>query len=261
MTIPASVYILTRDSERYLRRVLESVREFSEIIVVDSGSQDQTLGIAREYGCRTFFNEWPGFAKQKTYAKSLCKNKWVLDLDSDEEVDPELLQDIRQFMETQKDHYHGLEVRIHDCFLDHKKPGKVKTNSRIKFYHSEYGDYDTERLVHETIQLKGRSRIARGYIIHHGIESIAVRVDKSNNYSGLRAEEKYNDGKRPSLMRLVFVMPVAFIKAYIIKRGFMAGRSGFINCVTNAFYAFLKEAKLYELYLKRIDHDKSETGK
>jgi len=250
MAIPASVYILTFNSSRYLQRVLDSVAEFDDIVIVDSGSQDNTLDIAREYNSRVFFNEWPGFAKQKTYAKSLCRNSWVLDLDSDEEVDANLLRDIREFMADDKDRYHGLEVRIHDRFLQHQNPGLVKTNSRIKFYNANHGDYDTDRLVHETVQLKGPSRLAKGFIIHHGIDTIAVRVDKSNNYAALRAEEKFKKGQRSSLIKLVCVMPVAFIKAYILKRSFLAGRTGFINSVTVAYYAFLKEAKLYELEIK-----------
>ena len=250
MAIPASVYILTCNSSRYLRRVLDSVSEFDDIVVVDSGSQDNTLDIAHEFNCRIYSNEWPGFAKQKTYAKSLCRHSWVLDLDSDEEIDTDLLHDINDFMVNDKDRYCGLEVRIHDRFLSHQKPGLVKTNSRIKFYHAGYGYYDTDRLVHETVQLEGPSRMAKGYIIHHGIDSIAVRVDKSNRYAALRAQEKFDKGKRSSLIKLIGVMPAAFIKAYILKRSFLAGRTGFINSVTVAYYAFLKEAKLYELEIQ-----------
>lgn len=256
MSIPASVYMLTRNSERYLRQVLDSVAEFDDIVVVDSGSEDHTLDIAHGYNCRLFFNEWPGYAKQKTYAKSLCHYSWVLDLDSDEEVDADLLSDITHFMINEKDRYHGLQVRIHDRFLRHQRPGWIKTNSRIKFYHADYGYYDTDRLVHETVQLEGPSRLAKGYIIHHGIDSISVRVDKSNRYAGLRAEEKFNQGRRSSILRLACIMPVAFIKAYVFKRSFLAGRTGFINSVTVAYYAFLKEAKLYELeIMKRQSRD------
>lgn len=256
MSIAASVYILACNSARYLPRVLDSVREFAEIVIVDSGSQDETLDIAEQYGCRIYRNEWPGFAKQKAYAKSLCSHDWLLDLDSDEEVDLSLLQDIKKFLVNEKDDYEGLEVRIHDHFLGYRKPGRVKCNTRIKFYRADCGDYDTDRLVHETVELRGRSRLAKGFIIHHGIGDIATRLDKINRYSSLRAEEKSNKSRRPSLLRLVLIMPAAFIKAYFIKRSLFAGCSGFINSMIVAFYAFLKEAKLYELNINKKNNNK-----
>lgn len=250
MKIPASVYMLTCNSELYLDKVLSSIRDFAEIIIVDSGSMDNTLNLCKKYECIIRSRDWMGYSKQKEYAKSLCSYNWVLDLDSDEEVNNDLLEDIRYLMEKEKHIYDGLRIHIHDIFFNRTKPGLVKTNNRIKFYRSDCGSYEIDRLVHESVKLRGKSRVAKGYIIHHGINSISARVEKSNLYSGLRAEEKYNKNIKPSLIKLILIFPIAFIKSYFIKRSIFAGRSGFIGSIITAFYAFLKEAKLHELKIK-----------
>lgn len=117
MKIPASVYMLTCNSELYLDKVLSSIRDFAEIIIVDSGSMDNTLNLCKKYECIIRSRDWMGYSKQKEYAKSLCSYNWVLDLDSDEEVNNDLLEDIRYLMEKEKHIYDGLRIHIHDTFF------------------------------------------------------------------------------------------------------------------------------------------------
>ena len=99
--IKASVYIICKNEEKHIKRVLESIKDFNEIIIVDSGSNDNTLEIAKNYTKNIYHQDWIGFAKQKEYARSLCSNEWVLNLDADEELTNELKNEIIKFLESE----------------------------------------------------------------------------------------------------------------------------------------------------------------
>jgi glycosyltransferase involved in cell wall biosynthesis len=256
MSIPASVYIICQNEEKHIRRVLESVKDFEEIIVVDSGSSDATLDIAKEYTEKIFHQEWLGFAKQKEYAKSLCTSEWVLNLDADEEVTPLLKEEITKTI--QDGDCDGLEIRISSQYLGAFNSPLSKFNTRVRFFRKAIGYYP-EKMVHESIVIDGKTKQAKGFILEYGVMDLKTHIAKINEYSSLRAQEKAAKGKRSALLKLLFVMPVAFLKAYVLKRGFINGKRGFIAAMNNAYYAFLKEAKLYE-YETVEQKNQSEAG-
>lgn len=244
MKIPVSVYIICKNEEKHLRRVLESVKDFDEIIVVDSGSTDSTLQIAREYTEKIFSHEWMGFAKQKEYAKELCSNEWVLNLDADEEIDERLKQEMVDAVE--RNDCDGLDIRISSMNMGRFNHTFSKFNRRIRFFKKASGHYP-EKKVHESIVVQGKIRQAQGFIYDYGSYDLATHLSKINSYSSLRAQEKFEKKKQSSVWKLLFVFPLAFFKSYILKRNCLNGMRGFIVSTNNAFYAFLKEAKLYEL--------------
>lgn len=241
--IPASVYIICQNEEKHIRRVLESVKAFDEVIVVDSGSSDKTIEIAKEYTDKIYHQEWLGFARQKEYAKNLCKHEWVLNLDADEEITPELQQEIIETIE--RNDTDGLDIRISSRYLGKFNHPLSKFNRRIRFFRKAKGYYP-EKLVHESIVIDGEVKKAKGFILDYGIVDMHTHVEKINAYSTLRAEEKNQRGKRASKLKLFTIFPLAFFKSFVIKRGFLNGTRGFVAATNNAYYAFLKEAKLYE---------------
>ena len=101
--IPVSVFIVAQDEEQHIGRVLDSCQAFDEIIVVDSGSSDNTKSIAQDKAAKVIHNDWPGYAKQKQYAKDLCRHEWVLNLDADEELTSELIDEIKSFVSQEHD--------------------------------------------------------------------------------------------------------------------------------------------------------------
>ena len=241
--IKASVYIITLNEEKNLPRALESVKAFDEIVVVDSGSTDRTLEIAKQYTPHVYSHEWEGFAKQKEYAKSLCTNDWVLNIDADEEVDELLLADIaRTVSDNQVD---ALNIRISEYFLGRFGHPKARHNAKVRFFRQSKGCYSSS-LVHEGVEINGHTGNAQGFIRHYGEVSLTVKVEKNNLYSSLRAQEKRLKNKKPSGLKLLFVFPAVFVKSFLFRRNFLNGWRGFIGSTINAFYAFLKEAKLYE---------------
>ncbi len=241
--IVASVYIICQDEAKHIRRVLESVKDFDEVVIVDSGSSDETLEIAKEYTDKIYHQEWLGFAAQKEYAKELCSNEWVLNLDADEQLSPELKVEIEKIIE--EDSIDGLDIKISSKYLGSFNHPLSKFNRRIRFFRKSKGYYP-EKLVHESIVVNGVIKRAKGFIFDYGILDLKTHISKINDYSSLRAKEKAQKLKKASLVKLVGVFPLSFFKSYIIKRGFLNGIRGFIAATNNAYYAFLKEAKLYE---------------
>lgn len=249
--IPVSVYIITKNCEATLKETLASVADFAEIILVDSGSTDNTIEIAQAFNCNIYHQDWLGFAKQKQLALSYCKSEWVLNLDGDEVVSPLLKQEIIDCVKNNT--IDGLDIPIEDYFLGFSPPKGSRFNHRIRFFKRQLGRYNLEKEVHESISVNGKVSKAQGNIQHYGENSIAIKVDKNNQYSSLRASEKFAKSKKSNILKLILIMPLTFIKSYFFRRGFLNGRRGFIASTINAFYAFLKEAKLYEEEIKKSE--------
>lgn len=131
-------------------------------------------------------------------------------------------------------------------FLGVPNSKHTKKHAKVRFFRKSKGQYDLENKVHENVIVDGQSVKAEGDIYHYGESSIFVKVEKNNQYSNLKAAEKFQKGKKPSLLKLSLVMPVTFLKSYFIRRSCLNGWRGFVNSMINAFYAFLKEAKLFE---------------
>lgn len=246
--IKASVYIITLNEEKHIRRTLESVKNFDEIIIVDSGSSDKTLEIAKEYTKNIFYKKWEGEGIQKNYALNLCKNEWVLSLDADEEVSCELNNEIKNF--TMQNNFVALDIKFLEYYMGVVSSNLVKKNTHIRFFKKTNGVYNTKG-VHAQITIKDGFVKKSKFCIHHFSDKfIHEFVIKNNNYSTLRANENKNKGRKFSLIKLIFIFPLMFFKFYILRRNIFNGIRGFILAIVIAFYAFLKEAKLYELYLK-----------
>lgn len=247
MSIPCSVYIVTLNCGAWLKDTLNSVRDFSEVIILDSGSTDDTYTIAQSFpNVRISHQDWQGYAAQKSLALAQCKNDWVLNLDGDEVLSPELKNEIEQTIQANQ--LDALITPINDVFLGVPNSKHTKKHAKVRFFRKSKGQYDLENKVHENVIVDGQSVRAEGDIYHYGESSIFVKVEKNNQYSNLKAAEKFQKGKKPSLLKLSLVMPVTFLKSYFIRRSCLNGWRGFVNSMINAFYAFLKEAKLFEQY-------------
>ncbi|MBC79166.1 MAG: glycosyl transferase [Chloroflexi bacterium] len=246
MSIKASVFIITKNEERFIERALKSVSQFDEVILVDSGSTDKTLEIAKKYNAKIFSKEWQGFSKQKQYAMSLCKNDWVLNLDADEEIGTNLINELKKII--REDKVDGVRLMRNDLFIN-KFPSKlIKKNHNLRFYKKSKASFNKNKLVHESATINGNVILINHAFKHFGYNSIEILNKKNNDYSSLKAEEKYNKKIRFSIIRLLLVFPATFIKEYIIHRKMFSGIRGFILSVMNSYYAFIKEAKLFEKY-------------
>lgn len=249
MSIPCSVYIVTLNCGAWLKDTLNSVADFAEVVILDSGSIDNTYEIANSFpNTRISHQDWLGYAAQKSLALAQCQQDWVLNLDGDEVLSNKLKQEIEAIIQANK--IDALITPINDIFLGVPNSKHTKKHAKVRFFRKSKGQYDLENKVHENVIVDGESVRAEGNIYHYGESSIFVKVEKNNQYSNLKAAEKFQKGKKPSLLKLTLVMPVTFLKSYFIRRSCLNGWRGFVNSMINAFYAFLKEAKLFEQHLQ-----------
>ncbi|MER2491877.1 glycosyltransferase family 2 protein [Catenovulum sediminis] len=241
-----SVFFVTLNEAATIQQAIEAVSEFDEIIVVDSGSTDGTVEIAEKAGARVIHQQWLGFAKQKSFAMNLCKNEWVFNLDGDEIVTPDVITEIKALIEA--DSCDGIRVNFEDVFMGRPMHPQSHKRSIVRVFKKSKARYPTDRLVHENVILEGKVSRIKSNILHYGYQSAADFMAKQNTYSTLGARQKKIKGKKHSLLKLLLIFPIAFIKAYFLHKMFLSGWRGFIHAMIEAMYSFLKEAKLYEQY-------------
>ncbi|MCL1067297.1 glycosyltransferase family 2 protein [Shewanella olleyana] len=244
MKLPISVFIITKNEQLHLAKTLKSVACVDEIIIVDSGSTDKTLEIATKFGAKIFQHDWQGYAKQKQYAMTLCSNEWVLNLDGDEVVNPSLLSAFEKIMNENK--VDSVRMWRNDIFINKRLSTLSKKANNHRFYRKSKASFDSSQLVHESANVIGKEIFINESFDHYGYDSISTITNKSNLYSTLKAEEKFSKNKQYSLLKLIFVFPLFFFKDYFLQRKFFSGTRGFILAVLRSYYAFSKEAKLYE---------------
>jgi len=249
--LPISVFIITLNEEKNIARALKSVQFADEVIVVDSGSTDGTLDIIKSFGIKPIHNDWPGYAKQKQFAMELCSNEWVLNLDADEEVSSELLSCFNEVMADSR--YSSLRCLRNDIFIGEKLSSWSRIPRHTRFYKKSKAYFDLTRLVHERATTKGESLFVKESLLHYGYSSISILTDKKNQYSSLKAKEKFQKGKRFSYLKLMLIFPLVFIQELIFKRRILSGTRGLILSVIQAYYAFTKEAKLFELAVEEAN--------
>jgi glycosyltransferase involved in cell wall biosynthesis len=245
---PLSVAIITRNEEVMLPDCLTSVSFAEDIVVVDSGSTDRTVELAEEFGCRVFTEPWKGFGPQKQSAVLKCRHDWVLVLDADERIPDETKEAIIDIVRSttadadayrfpRKAYFNGRWIRHCGWWPD----------EIIRLFKKEHGAVNG-RAVHERVDVQGTVKSLPGPIIHYPARDTRALIDKINSYSSLGAEELFKSGKRSSTVKAVAHAAMSFIKGYVMKKGFLDGKEGFIITLTGAATTFYKYIKLIEMH-------------
>ena len=250
--LPISVFIIAFNEADRISFAINSVKDWvDEVIVVDSGSNDDTVGIAKKLGAKVIFNEWDGYGPQKVFGEGLCKNDWILNLDADEEVSQQLKQHISELFANQREHSgYYVKVRMLPRFKE-----KVSLLSPyiecVRLYNKTKASFKKSK-VHDSVQIhEGTTGRLRGYFIHRSIRSCEHAVSKLNYYSSLQAEDLLAKNSRPLALRIIFEPFVAFIKYYFIRRYFVFGIDGFAQAMIYSFARFLRLAKARDLFRER----------
>lgn len=240
-----SVIVITLNEERHIAACLESVAWADEIIVVDAESKDETVAIARRFTARVFIEKFRGYSGQKNFALAQARGEWVLWLDADERVTPELAEEIRRtiaaapaatgFEMPRKAYFLGRWIKHCGWY-----PGYV-----LRLFRRERGRFD-DREVHETLLLDGEKGRLRGDLDHYTDDSVEHYFWKFNRYTTLAAEELAGRGRRAGMFSILMRPLHAFLKMYIFKRGFLDGLPGLMLCLLSASYVTAKYAKLAE---------------
>jgi len=245
-----AVVLITRDAAHLLERTLAAVSWADSILVVDSGSTDGTRELAEKLGARVVLQaEWKGYGHQKSYALSLVEADWILVLDADEVVDPELGSEIRR-VTAARGEVSGYSIcRVNFFGSDHIRFGHSRPSYVDRLFQKGKGRISEHR-VHERVLIEGPVERLKGELRHYTSESIAHRVRKNDEYAAVAAEGWYREGRRASLVQLLFVMPLSLLRDLILKGGILEGKTGVVLATLGAFYSFSKHAKLWELQRK-----------
>ncbi|MFL6428460.1 MAG: glycosyltransferase family 2 protein [Acidobacteriaceae bacterium] len=253
-----SVAIITLNEEANLLRTLASVAWADEIVIVDSGSTDGTRAIAQSYGTRFITEPWRGFAAQKNFAISLCTSEWVLSLDADEAVSPELAASLQKIISASPSHT-AYAVRRRNFFLGRwMRHGGYYPDAKLRLFRRGQAVFQ-ESPVHETAVFAGNggragvSNIATldGDLLHHAYPTLASYLDHMQRYSTLGADIVVARGRTGrgllSFVNGVLLNPLAtFLYNYVVRAGFFDGREGLLLHLYHSAYVSWKYAKAWE---------------
>ncbi|QMT60760.1 glycosyltransferase family 2 protein [Legionella sp. PC997] len=238
-----TVIIITKNEERNIRRCLESVRFADEVVVLDSGSTDKTVAIAKEYTEHVFSTDWPGYGAQKQRALSKATGDWVLNLDADESVSEELQQEIKAAMSSNSADAFRIAIQMYFYNQPLKYSSSPKRHVRLFKRENAYFSND---IVHEKIVLPESTRIGKikNVIMHHSFKDVSHVLYKMNKYSSYSAKTYILNKRKSSFSKTVASTTWMFFRCYILQRGFLDGRIGFLFAVFNAqgtFYRGIKQ--------------------
>lgn len=245
-----SAVIITYNEEARLEEALKSVRGIvSEIVVVDCHSTDNTVKIARRYTAKVFERSWTSFADQKNFANSRATYSWVLSLDADERISPELRQELLELKGTEPEcagfsiprlvFYIGRWIRHSGWYPDRK----------VRLFRKDRARWEGE-YVHEKLIVDGPIKKLRGPIHHFTYRNIAEHLTRINRFSDLGAQKLYARKKKCRFYHLLFLPFFRFFKAYVLQRGFLDGFAGLVISVLTGYAVFVRYAKLREIWKK-----------
>ncbi len=240
-----SVIIITKNEAEHISRCLASVNWVDEIIVLDSGSDDNTVDLCRTYTDKVFITDWPGFGMQKQRALNKAQGDWVLSIDADEVVTPELRQEIETALRQER--YNGYEIpRLSSYCGRQMRHGGWWPDYVLRLFRRDCGQF-TDSVVHERIIVQGQIGQLTTPLLHDAFINLDEVLHKVNCYSTLGAELLYQRGVRSSLSKAILKALWTFIRTYWLKAAILDGREGLMLSISNAEGAYYKYLKLLEL--------------
>ncbi len=242
-----SALIPTHNNEDTIRRCLESVKWVDEIVVIDSLSTDRTVEICQAYTQVVIHQPFLGYARQKNLAIATCQSEWILQLDSDEELEPGLQEEICQILGSpdpaisayqmaRKNHVLGQWLRVSGLYPDYQ----------TRLFRKSAGRF-VEREVHERLTVSGPVPALKHHILHYGMPRISKQLHNLDSYTGYEAQELHKKGAKFHSYQLLLRPVGVFLYRYLWQLGILAGYRGFVLAVYLAGYSFLTYAKLWEL--------------
>jgi glycosyltransferase involved in cell wall biosynthesis len=248
--LPLSVAIVTFNEEHNLPRCLENVRGLAvEIVILDSGSTDRTIEIAQGFGARVEQHPWSGFVAQKTRLFSRCSQPWVLNLDADEVVSPELAESLRQVFEQDEPAVSGFEINRRTFYLGDWIHHAWQPDWVLRLTRRE-GAHWTGHDPHAYLEVSGATGRLQGDLLHYSYRNLQEHLARTIHYARVSAETMKRNGKRCHWYHLVFSPWLAFLKKLVLRSAWRDGWRGWIISVATFFGVFAKYAFRLEMQLK-----------
>lgn len=248
---PISAVVITLNEERRIAACIASLRQITtDIVVVDSGSTDRTRQICQAEGARFFYHPWKGYSAQKNFGNQQALHHWILSIDADERLSPELANVIRQHFATEPEcHAFSLPFITNFCgkWIKH---GGWYPQRHIRLFDKREIAWD-DNFVHEGLCIKPEHRVVYlkgGHIEHYTVDSLAEAVVKTDKYSTLFAQKAFASGKKFSPLKMYLSPAFRFFSEFVLRMGFLDGKAGYYIARENTHYTYLKYRKLRDLY-------------
>jgi len=245
-----SACVTAGNEEEKIAACLASLTWCDEIVVVDSFSEDKTYEISKRYTPLVFQHEWEGYIAQKNYIRTLARYPWILFIDADEIVSDGLRTEIEQEFERGPGEIVGYQFpRMVHCLGKWIRHGEWYPDTKLRLFLKERG-HSEGREPHDRVFVDGPVKTLHNPLYHFTYDDMTDHIETLNRFSTISAEEKFIHGEKFRWTDLIFRPPWRFFKSYILKRGFLDGRQGFVIARMSSYGVFIKYAKLMERWIQ-----------
>ncbi len=243
---PISVIVLTKNVADRIRRVLESVRWANEILVVDSGSTDETVAICRELTDRVLEHPYESYASQQNFALQHATHDWVFLVDSDEEVPETLAEEVQRTAGGEPPHNGYFLYRDNHFFGRRIRYAGWGSDEVMRLFRKSRGRF-AEKCVHPKVEIEGTCGRLRSRIRHEPYPTLEEYLEKFGRYTLWGARDAHQQGRRAGVWHLFFHPAGRFVKTYLLRGGFLEGKHGLVLSLLSAMSVFGKYARLWEM--------------
>ena len=246
--LPISCFIIAQDEADRIANTIESVIDIvDEVIVIDSGSTDGTQDLARQLGCKVFFNKWKGYGPQKRFGEDCAKNEWLLNLDADEYLSDQIKSEILQIFDDNNNHYNFFSMKVTPIYPNWKRPRIFSASHEcVRLYNKRFGRFSNSP-VHDSVETNNSKVFYfKNHIYHNSVRSFTHLIEKEESYIQLQSKTLKDKNKIFLFLRIFVEFPLAFIKYYFIRRHFTGALTGLVTALILAYYRWKRVIVLFK---------------
>lgn len=249
-----SVAIITFNEEENLPRTLAPLKGLAdEVIVLDSFSSDRTVEIAREAGCKVFQEPWPGHIAQKNSALAKCSGEWILSLDADEVLPPEMVEAVRSAMGSGAAEVNGYLINRRTFYMGRLLQYAWQPDYKLRLVRRGKNPVWSGMNPHDRLNVEGPTQKLPGYLVHYSFKDFAAHMETTRKHAQVGAQSYYDAGRRAKLSDFILRAPFHVFKRLVLKRAFLDGVPGVLAAISGGVHSYMKFAFLWELQNKKKD--------